>query len=443
MSGCGRKRLKKSLFIEDPSPKRRTPRPGLDYLYPSINPTHSLWRTFMERRSFLKGMAGLSAMAVCPSIMDSQASPIPRSDKPSFSDRPSKVCLAGLTRGATEEVYKTTVRQSALAASNFSWLSRGDAVFIKPALNSGKPYPFTTSPAAVSSLIELLKEKGAGRVIVGDMSGIEQVKLTPKGLSGSTRKLMEASGMAKAVQAVGGEIHFFEESGWTAFYEDPMTKGTHWKGGLMMPKILQEVDHIILMPRCGRHVLAGSSLGLKAAVGYWRTDTRLEYHRDAATFHEKTAEANTARTLLKKQRLVLTAADQILTTFGPDQGYIHHPELGLIIASESIVAHDMVSLAWLLETRNQIPVDEKNGFLDNSWLVAGFANRWVVSKLGGWRAAFSADRLIKNTLTTIWDDRVLNHAYRLLGARPRVIIEAVNRLLPNELKNHLSTMTTA
>jgi len=61
----------------------------------------------------------------------------------------------------------------------------------------------------------------------------------------------------------------------------------------MMPNILKEVQHIVLMPRCSRHLLAGSSLGLKAAVGYWRHDTRLEYHRAAATLQEKTAEGNT------------------------------------------------------------------------------------------------------------------------------------------------------
>ena len=165
----------------------------------------------------------------------------------------------------------------------------------------------------------------------------------------------------------------------------PWIQGTHWKRGLMMPNILKEVDHIILMPRCSRHVLAGATLGLKAAVGYWRTDTRLEYHRDASTLQEKTAEANTARTLVKKQRLVISAADKILTTFGPDNGYVHQPEIGLIIASESVVAHDMVSLAWLLENRRHIPSDKKGGFVDNSPLVAWLANYWVVHKLGGWK----------------------------------------------------------
>jgi hypothetical protein len=63
--------------------------------------------------------------------------------------------------------------------------------------------------------------------------------------------------------------------------------------------------------------LAGSSLGLKASVGYWRHDTRLEYHRDAATLQEKTAEGNTVKTLSTKKRLVIPAADKLLTTHGP------------------------------------------------------------------------------------------------------------------------------
>jgi uncharacterized protein (DUF362 family) len=76
-------------------------------------------------------------------------------------------------------------------------------------------------------MVELLKKKGARRVIVGDMSGIEHVKLTPQGLSGSTRRLMDAAGMTRIVQAAGAEIHFFEEAGWNAFYEDIPSVGSH------------------------------------------------------------------------------------------------------------------------------------------------------------------------------------------------------------------------
>jgi len=379
-------------------------------------------------------------MAVCSWKGVGGASQTLQEGKSLASGRPIRVFLAGVGRGASEQVMKLAVQAAAEATTDFSWLSKGDSVFIKPALNSGNPYPATTNPIAIGAMVELLKQKGARRVIVGDMSGIEHVKLSPKGLTGSSRRLMEASGMARAVQAAGGEIHFFEEAGWDAFYED-VAAGRHWKRGLMMPNILKEVEHIILMPRCGRHVLAGSTLGLKAAVGYWRTDTRLEYHRDASTLQEKTAEGNTVETLRKKQRLVLSAADKILTTFGPDEGHIFQPENGLVIASESVVAHDMVSLAWLLENRRNIPTSGKEWFKDNSQWVARIGNHYVVSKLGGWGPTLASEKLTKNEINAIWDDRVLNHAYQVFGVMPKVILEAANNAIPEDLKKRLTEAT--
>jgi uncharacterized protein (DUF362 family) len=398
----------------------------------------------MQRRTFLKVLL--------------QAAAVPlfwRKDKLAFSQPPSgarlpargkaaRVCLAGLERGASPKIVKSAVRGAAESATDFSWLSKGDAVFIKPALNSGNPYPATTSPEAIGAVVEILRDKGARRVIVGDMSGIEHVKLSQEGLSGSSRRLMEASGMARAAEAAGAELHFFEESGWAAFYEDFPAAGSHWKQGLMVPNILKEVDHIVLMPRCARHVLAGATLGLKAAVGYWRTDTRLEYHRDASTFQEKTAEGNTVETLLKKQRLVLSAADKILTTFGPDKGLVVEPEIGLVVASESVVAHDMVSLAWLLENRLALPSSEKGGVKDpySSQLIVSAGNHWVVSKLGGLGPALDSERLTRNDINTLWDDRVLNRAYQVFGGMPSVVLEPANDAVPQALKKRLAEYTT-
>jgi uncharacterized protein (DUF362 family) len=354
-----------------------------------------------------------------------------------------KVYLSFVNRESSENTITRAVRSSTEAATDFSWLSKGDSVFIKPALNSGNPYPATTCPEAIGAMVELLREKGAGRVVVGDMAGIEHVKLSPNGTSGSTRRLMEGSGMAKAAQDAGAELHFFETAGWDAFYEDFPISGSHWKNGLMMPAILKEMDHIVLMPRCGRHPLAGSSLGLKAAVGYWRTDTRLEYHKHADTFHEKTAEGNTVSTLLNKQRLVVSAADKILTTYGPDKGYVIKPETGLVIASQSVVAHDMVSLAWLILGRNETRAVEKTTFKDPniSQIIVGLANRYVVGMLGGIGQAIGVETLIRYDLYEISDDRTLNHAYEVFGGRPRVEIEAATELVPVDLKGRLTKMT--
>jgi uncharacterized protein (DUF362 family) len=409
------------------------------------NQTHFWEKTKnLDRRDFLKKTVGVCAMIACSREDNGNAAPVGQRGRLPAIGQETKVFLAGVSRGVSEEGMKSAVRAVAETTTDFSWLSKGDAVFIKPALNSGNPYPATTNPTAIAAMVELLKEKGAGRVIVGDMSGIEHVKLSETELRGSSRRLMERSGMARAVQTAGAEVHFFEEAGWKAFFEDAPVAGTHWKGGIMMPNILKDIDHIILMPRCGRHVLAGSTLGLKAAVGYWRTDTRLEYHRDASTFQEKTAEGNTVETLRKKQRLVLSSADKVLTTFGTDNGHVFQPETGLVIASESVVAHDMVSLAWLLETRRSVPSRVKAGFKDpyNYQLVVSIANHWVVGKLGGWGPVFTAAKLARNDINRIWDDRVLNRAFQVFGGMPRVILEAANGALPADLKKRLGGMTT-
>ncbi len=138
----------------------------------------------------------------------------------------AKVFLAGIKKGSSEQLIGEAVRASVEAVTDFSWLSKGDSVFIKPALNSGHPYPSTTSPQGIAAMVKLLKDRGAGRVVLGDMSGIEHVKLSPGGVSGSTRMLMEKCGMAKAALEAGAELHFFEEAGWDAFYEDLPSSGS-------------------------------------------------------------------------------------------------------------------------------------------------------------------------------------------------------------------------
>jgi uncharacterized protein (DUF362 family) len=311
-------------------------------------------------------------------------------------------------------------------------------------LNSGNPYPATTNPEGIRAVVELLKEKGAGKVIVSDMSGVEHVKLSRENLKGSSRELMNRSGMAKAALEAGAELYFPEEEGWNAFFEDEPIDSAHWNRGIMMPTILKETDHIILMPRCGRHVLLGSSLGMKNAVGYWRTDSRLEYHKYASTIQEKTADANTVKTLRDKQRLVLTIGTKILTTFGPDKGFVVEPETGLVIASENIVAHDMVSLAWLLKNRFGMSEEEEKGSKDpyKKQFIVSTANRVVVKLLGGFGDALGAQKLVRNDLNSIWDDRVLNRAYEVFGGVPKVDLVDIEDSVPRDMKKQLSEMVS-
>jgi len=114
-----------------------------------------------------------------------------------------------------------------------------------------------------------------------------------------------------------------------------------------------------------------------------------------------------------------------------------------VIASESVVAHDMVSLAWLLENRRIMPASEKDGFMDTSSIVPRVGNHMVVNWLGGLRQALASEAFVKEPLATVWDDPVLDRAFDLFGGVPEVVLEAADDAVPEELKLRLGQMTTA
>ena len=127
----------------------------------------------MRRRTFIAlagtaaavGLGGYGMVRSCGSAPTNPA--LPASAKKPIRDligsAPEiKVGLAGVKAAAPAEALGQAVRDAAQAATDFSWLSKGDAVFIKPVINSGNAYPATTSPAGVAAMVRLLKEKGAG-----------------------------------------------------------------------------------------------------------------------------------------------------------------------------------------------------------------------------------------------------------------------------------------
>lgn len=85
--------------------------------------------------------------------------------------RSETVSLAPLNRDPCSHDIDQAIREATFAVDNLDWLQSGDTVLIKPVINSGKPYPSTTSPLAVAGMVRLLKEKGTGRVLLSQISG--------------------------------------------------------------------------------------------------------------------------------------------------------------------------------------------------------------------------------------------------------------------------------
>jgi uncharacterized protein (DUF362 family) len=353
--------------------------------------------------------------------------------------RTTDVCLATLAPDADAEAISAAVRAAALRATDFEWLAKGDTVAIKPAWNSGNPYPYTTHPAGVAAMTALLKERGAGRVIVTDQAGVEHVRHTRDELSGSSRELWAEHGLFEPARAAGAELVFFEEGSFDDHFLETTPPGSHWEQGVWLPKVLKEVDHVVYLPRVGSHILAGVTLGLKSAVGWLRDDSRMELHRDSDTFFEKIAEISATPVIRSKLRLTLSVAHRVLTTFGPDRGYVATPDIGLVVASADLAAHDAAAVAWYLWNHGHSTPEEEKGRDPKRFPVSAINQRFVGHTWGD-DAGAGTGQLPRPELQRARDDLAIARAAELWGGYPEIRWQMANSDLPTSIVDRMTVL---
>jgi Domain of unknown function (DUF362) len=271
------------------------------------------------------------------------------------------------------------------STNNLAWLSPGDLVLLKPALNSPSPYPSTTHPLAVHVISKILTKNGA-KVVVGDQSGIRSVLHHPGGvIHGNTKDNYIKAGMG----SVDDEYFIsFEGEGWNeGFYHHASGKTSSWMDGFYITRWVQKADHIINLPRVSNHSQAGATLGFKNMVGCLREDSRMEFHANGPynfaikndahgsslksmddhsdTFFEKIVEISDA--LREKLRLTLFVATKAQATFGPDsqalklgalkiaRAHVMDLKPGLVFGSVDPVATESFALATLKHLRISLP----------------------------------------------------------------------------------------
>jgi len=305
----------------------------------------------LSRRRVLGLSAGLAGAAVLPGCSRRHVVPLsPPAAR--LAGYRAAVASSWIAHGEREGAFDT-FRRTVEAATDFAWLSRGDRVMVKVALNSDKPYPATTDPWAVHSMVRLLQEKGAGEVLVADKSGVEHVLVMPDRRRGSSRRCAERAGLLSAIEASGATPLFFDELDYDDDYAPAAPAGDHhWDQAIWLPRVLSEVDHIVYVPRVASHAVGGVTLGLKLAVGFLRDDNRLTFHQSGESFHRLYTEVNHVPVIENRLRLTVTSGTQVLATIGPDIGRATEPAAGLLIASEDLAGHDAVAAAWLRYNRD-------------------------------------------------------------------------------------------
>lgn len=200
-------------------------------------------------------------------------------------------------------------------------ISKGDNILVKPNYNSPDPPPASTDPQFLKTLVELLFENGAGKVVVGESSWQKQ----------QTRKAMEETGTLDALKDGGAEIVFFDEGEFVN-----VNVGGDFLQSVNLSKFAMGFDKLVYSCCMKTHFLADFSLSLKLAFGFTKKADRNEFHR--AYLKEKLVDLN----LVIHPNLILMDGRICFISGGPFKGKKRKPNV--ILASGDRVAMDIESI---------------------------------------------------------------------------------------------------
>jgi len=204
---------------------------------------------------------------------------------------------------------------------------KGKTVLVKPNVVSGEPPPATTNPQVVRAIVKLLREAGAKKVYVGDMSAL---------LSLPTKKNMERTGILQAAQAEGAEVLSFEDHGWVRVN---LPQGKYIQEAYVSEWIFN-ADRIINLPVMKTHRSATYTIALKNFIGATHGRQR-PYLVDPSHWEEIIAEFN----LAYQPHLNLVDGTKVMVSGGPWSG--EEEKAGLILASGDRIAVDIIGLSLL------------------------------------------------------------------------------------------------
>ncbi len=210
----------------------------------------------------------------------------------------------------------------------------GKKVALKANYNSADPYPATTHPDTLGSIVDVLNEHNA-RVVVAERSGM-----------GETRDVLETLGVYKLAEEKDFEVVVLDEldkDGWI------QKEARTWKRGYLFAKVFEDANAVIQTCCLKTHRFGGHfTMSLKNSVGMIAKrapggiyNYMYELHAPLLGQREKIAEINTAYT----PRVVIMDGIQGFSHGGPDKGTLIEP--GIILASSDRVAIDATGVAVL------------------------------------------------------------------------------------------------
>jgi len=321
--------------------------------------------SFLNRREFLRMVSAIGISSALAALLEACSSYLPVASTPTSSASlsvtkvptqtvatPSSVQIPSSTPAPTVTPVQTVAPDKAIVSLvrtsdrasgvrqaidllNISPIT-GKSVFLKPNFNSADPTPGSTHPDTLRALIVRLQELGAGKITIGDRSGM-----------GDTRRVMNQLGVFDMAQELGCEVLVLYELSAEAWVNHQPT-GSHWLKGFPFARPCLDSDVIVQTCCLKTHRYGGHfTLSLKNSVGLVAKRVPGEDYDYMNELHgspyqrSMIAEINTAYT---PNLIVMDGVDAFVTG-GPDTGERVSPKV--LLASTDRVAIDAVGVAIL------------------------------------------------------------------------------------------------
>ena len=238
----------------------------------------------LDRRTFLQLLAGGAAGCL-----------LPKGPLAAFPLASAETASLAVVKGPNPAAI--TRKAVELLGGMEQFVSTGDVVFVKPNISWDRvpEQAATTNPAVVETVVRMVLEAGAKKVLVSDNT------------CNDARRCYKRSGIAEAAERAGADVSFMEERKF-----QKVDLGGEVLSEWPVYRDVIEADKIINIPIAKHHGLSGVTLSMKNLMGLiGGARNRL---------HQKMAESVVDLAAYFKPTLHILDANRILTARGPASG---------------------------------------------------------------------------------------------------------------------------
>ena len=317
------------------------------------------------RRDFIKNASGLAAFATGVGVLGYArygTDPVYHEPEkvfqfPDFASGSSSVYPAlSIARGTTAQpLVRSAVGQ---LGGMQRFVKKGEKVLIKPNVGWDRQpeQAANTSPEVISEVIKLVREAGAGEILVTDVS-----------INNSVRSF-QRSGIAQAAEEAGATVLYPNSSDFLQ---------TDFKGEILkvwpVYRHFLEADRLINVPIVKHHTLSSCTLGMKNLYGV------LGGRRNQ--LHQKIHVSIADLAVAIKPTLTIMDAVRVLRSNGPTGGSLDDVSAGqTVAASADQVALDSFSLSFLGLKADDVPylqMGEARGLGVANWRSLNFKEELI------------------------------------------------------------------